>query len=81
MQKSIMAASDEFDVVLNRLDYMTNQAAEGGLVNFYDLEKLDVSDPWWDKNIVESLNSMAISSTLWPAISTTTTITRCRRCS
>ena len=49
-----MAASDEFDVVLNRLDYMTNQAAEGGLVNFYDLEKLDVSDPWWDKNIVES---------------------------
>ena len=54
LQKSIMAASDEFDVVLNRLDYMTNQAAEGGLVNFYDLEKLDVSDPWWDKNIVES---------------------------
>ncbi len=49
-----MAASDEFDVVLNRLDYMTNQAVEGGLVNFYDLEKLDVSDPWWDKNIVES---------------------------
>lgn len=54
LQRSILSASDEFDVVLNRLDYIMNQAAEGGLVNYYDLDTIELTDPWWDKNIVES---------------------------
>ena len=52
MKKSIMAGDDFADAALNRLDYTINLATEHLLYNFYDVETVNLSNPWWDDAIV-----------------------------
>jgi ABC-type glycerol-3-phosphate transport system substrate-binding protein len=52
LKKSVMAADNEFDVLLNRLDFQMNSSTENLLYNILDIEAIDVAEPWWDKNIV-----------------------------
>ncbi len=52
LKKSVMAADDGFDTVLNRLDYLMNSSTENLLFNILNINSIEPSNPWWDKNIV-----------------------------
>ncbi len=46
--------TDAFDVVLNRLDSEMSYAANGYLLNFYDIDSMDMAHRWWDRQIVDT---------------------------
>ena len=45
---------EEFDVILNRLDYEINYAISGNLLNFYNIQSMELTNRWWDKQIVDA---------------------------
>ncbi len=48
------AGDTEFDVVLSRLDYEIGFAANGYLMNFYELETMNLKNRWWDEQVVDT---------------------------
>ncbi len=48
-----LADEDGYDLILNRLDYQLDLAAEKLLVNLLTVDDLDTTSPWWDENLVE----------------------------
>lgn len=47
------AGSNEYDAVLNRMDFLGTSMQNGDLQNLRAISTLDVTNPWWDKNIVD----------------------------
>lgn len=62
VQTEVTAGTTEYDTVLNRMDYIGPQAESGLYLNLMD--HLDTSNPWWDKNIVETF-TMFNSKLYW----------------
>ncbi len=54
LHNEVLAASTEYDAVLNRMDFMGTNMQNGDLLNIKSISTIDTSDYWWDKNIVES---------------------------
>lgn len=54
IQSEVLAGSDSFDAVLNRMDALGTSMQNGHLLNLKNILSMDVSNPWWDKNIVDS---------------------------
>lgn len=52
LKKSVAAADDSFDTLLNRLDFMINSAADNYLINLMSVDSINPSNPWWDEHIV-----------------------------
>ena len=52
VKTEVTAGTTEYDTVLNRMDYIGAQAESGLFLNIMD--HLDTSNPWWDKNIVDT---------------------------
>lgn len=47
------AGSDEYDAVINRMDFLGASMQNGDLRNLRAIDTLDVTHKWWDKNIVD----------------------------
>ena len=47
------AGSDEYDAVINRMDFLGTSLQNGDLQNLRAISTLNVEHPWWDKNIVD----------------------------
>ena len=62
VQTEVTAGTTDYDTVLNRMDYIGPQAESGLYLNLMD--HLDTSNPWWDKNIVETF-TMFNSKLYW----------------
>lgn len=62
VKTEVTAGTTEYDTVLNRMDYIGPQAESGLYLNLMD--HLDTSNPWWDKNIVETF-TMFNSKLYW----------------
>ncbi len=43
-----------YDVILTRLDYAINFATNGMLLNFYDIDTMNLENGWWDKEIINT---------------------------
>ena len=54
VKTEITAGVTEYDTVLNRMDYLGPQAQEGMYLNLMDIDTIDVTNSWWDKNIVDT---------------------------
>jgi hypothetical protein len=54
VQAEVLAGSDSFDAIINRMDFLGTSMVNGHLVNMKNISTMDVSNPWWDKNIVDS---------------------------
>lgn len=54
LHNEVLAASTEYDAVLNRMDYLGTNMQNGDLLNIKSIDTIDTSDFWWDKNIVDS---------------------------
>lgn len=46
--------TEQFDVVLSRLDHEITFAANGMLRNFYDISTMNLEHGWWDEQIVDT---------------------------
>lgn len=53
LKSSTAAGSDDYDAVLNRMDFLGTSLQNGDLLNLRAVDTLDVSNGWWDQNIVE----------------------------
>lgn len=62
VKTEVTAGTTDYDTVLNRMDYIGPQAESGLYLNLID--HLDTSNPWWDKNIVETF-TMFNSKLYW----------------
>lgn len=62
VKTEVTAGTTTYDTVLNRMDYIGPQAQSGLFLNLMD--HLDTSNPWWDKNIVETF-TMFNSKLYW----------------
>ena len=47
------AGSDEYDAVINRMDFLGTSLQNGDLQNLRAISSMNVENPWWDKNIVD----------------------------
>lgn len=54
LKNSVYAGDRDFGIVLNRLDYQLNDAAEGMLYNLYETEIIEPADPWWNARLTEN---------------------------
>ena len=54
IEKNVMAGDDFADAIIHRLDFTMNIAAEGYLVNFYDIPTVNLSNNWWDQTIISN---------------------------
>lgn len=62
VKTEVTAGTTDYDTVINRMDYIGPQAESGLYLNLMD--HLDTSNPWWDKNIVETF-TMFNSKLYW----------------
>ena len=62
VKTEVTAGTTDYDTVLNRMDYIGPQAESGLYLNLID--HLDISNPWWDKNIVDTF-TMFNSKLYW----------------
>ncbi len=62
VKTEVTSGTTDYDTVLNRMDYIGPQAESGLYLNLMD--HLDTSNPWWDKNIVETF-TMFNSKLYW----------------
>lgn len=53
-KNSVMAGDNNFDVALDRLDFMLNLGAEGLNINYYDIDTISLEDTWWNAGIVKN---------------------------
>lgn len=54
LKKSVAASDDGFDLVLSRLDYLANSAADNLLLNLLNISAVNPENPWWDEHIVSN---------------------------
>jgi ABC-type glycerol-3-phosphate transport system substrate-binding protein len=52
-QKAITAGDDAYELVLPHARAATIYGQENLLVNWYELEFVDLEKPWWNRNVVE----------------------------
>ncbi len=48
------SGDNSFDVIINRVDYEMTYAADGQLLNYYDIASVNLENRWWDKSIVDT---------------------------
>lgn len=48
------SGDDDFNVILNRLDYEVSYAQNGYLYNFYEIDSMNMKNRWWDEQIVDT---------------------------
>ena len=53
--KTVLAGTDEFDLVMSHLLETGNIVEKGLFLNWYDIENIDFSKPWWYKSNSEEL--------------------------
>jgi len=61
--KSIQAGDDAFDIMVTRLDYTMNMAAQKLLVDCNTLDVIDTDDSWWNRRLVDNFT---INGKLFP---------------
>ncbi|NLZ37778.1 MAG: hypothetical protein GX897_09965 [Clostridiales bacterium] len=54
LRNSVIAGDDEYDAMLSSLMNQGSIAREGLIKNYYNIATMDLSNPWWDKNIVSN---------------------------
>ncbi len=54
VKTEVTAGTTEYDAVLNRMDYIGPGAQAGYYLNLMNIGTMDVTNPWWDKNIVDT---------------------------
>ena len=54
LNKEVLSGETLYDTVLNRMDYMGTSMINGDLLNIHNIQTLDTTNPWWDKNIVDT---------------------------
>ena len=54
LNKEVLAGVTAYDTVLNRMDFMGSSMLNGDLLNLNSISTLNPSNPWWDKNIVDT---------------------------
>lgn len=54
IKTAVLADSDEYDIVLSRLDYQANNAQAGIYQNIMNLSAIDTKDAWWDADVVDN---------------------------
>ncbi|MBR6426546.1 MAG: hypothetical protein IKS28_01835, partial [Clostridia bacterium] len=54
ISKSVMAGDDEYDTAITSLMNLGAPARKGYFRNFYKISTMDLSQPWWDQNLVGS---------------------------
>ena len=54
IKKTVLAGASDFDAAIGRMDFFSDAMTGGQLLNIYDIGTIDVSDSWWDHNIVDS---------------------------
>lgn len=52
-QNTILAGDDAYELVLPHARVATMYGQEGLLIDWYDLEYVDLEKPWWNRNAVE----------------------------
>lgn len=52
--KSVAAGEDAYDLVLGQMETSGEQAITGDFMNWYDIDHLDFSKPWYPKSILEN---------------------------
>jgi len=56
LKNEVMAGTTAYDTVLNRMDYLGTSMINGELLNIKNIDTIDTSNLWWDKNIVDTFN-------------------------
>jgi hypothetical protein len=54
LHNEVLAASTEYDSVLNRMDFLGTNMQNGDLLNIKNIATINTDDFWWDRNIVDS---------------------------
>ena len=54
IQKAVTAGSDEFDAVINRMDFFGTPMTSGYLMNLLTVNSINTEDYWWDSNITSN---------------------------
>lgn len=54
VKTEVAAGTTDYDAVLNRMDYIGAGAQEGLYLNLKNISTMDVTNSWWDKNIVDT---------------------------
>ncbi len=54
IKNAVAADSNDFDAVINRMDFLGTSMQNGSLINLRSISTMDVTHEWWDKNIVEN---------------------------
>lgn len=55
VQQAVNAGdTDAFNVVLNRLDALVSNATNGLLLNYYNIDTMNLENKWWDKHIIDA---------------------------
>ncbi|MBP3918473.1 MAG: hypothetical protein J6I50_04815 [Clostridia bacterium] len=55
VKQSVMADTHEYDMVFAPLSAAASMGRDGLLYNYNEIQSIDLSNPWWDKNIVNDL--------------------------
>ncbi len=48
------SGDNSFDVIINRVDYEMTYAADGQLLNYYDISSINLENRWWDKTAIDT---------------------------
>lgn len=55
VQQAVNAGdTDAFNVVLNRLDALVSNATNGLLLNYYNIDTMNLENKWWDRHIIDA---------------------------
>lgn len=54
VRKSVLAGSDDYDIIANHMSQTTPLIAEGALCNLSTLPYLDFDQPWWAKSFMDA---------------------------
>ncbi len=55
ISKLVMSGDDVYDMYTLDLSWMRQHALNGYIFNTADIKSLDINNPWWDKNAIESV--------------------------
>ncbi len=54
IQKSVLAGDNEYDTAITSLMNLGKPARSGHFRNLYNIKTMDLTQPWWDQNLVNS---------------------------
>ena len=55
ISRVVPAGDDVYDIYTLDLSFMTSHATNGYLMNVLDIESIDLENPWWNKNAIDSV--------------------------